>query len=218
LSKKSLEYKQFLNVRQAGKHMDIILASTSRYRRSLLERLRIEFRCASSDVDEQRLPGEAPDTMAGRLALAKARAIATLYPHALVLGSDQVASIDGKTLGKPGSFEIAAAQLLHSSGREVHFYTAVALVCTEWTIERLHVEPYSVRFRRLTEEQITQYLRAEQPYDCAGSFKVEGLGIALFEHVQGNDPTSLEGLPLIKVTELLAEVGVDVLGGPATGT
>jgi septum formation protein len=192
--------------------MDIILASTSRYRRSLLERLRIDFSCVSPEVYEARQPGEAPEGMARRLALAKARAVAQQYPSALVLGSDQVATIAGKTLGKPGSFDKAVAQLRDSSGREVRFYTAVALVGINRAIERIHTELYSVFFRRLTEAQITQYLLAEQPYDCAGSFKVEGLGIALFERVQGRDPTSLEGLPLIKVTEFLADAGVDVLG------
>ena len=191
--------------------MDIILASTSRYRQSLLQRLRINFRCVAPLVEEIHQAGELPEAVAQRLALAKARAVATLNPRALVLGSDQVATIDGIALGKPGNFDVAATQLRNSSGREVIFHTGVALVCLERSLERVHVEPYSVFFRHLTDNQIRHYLLAEQPYDCAGSFKVEGLGIALFERVYGKDPTSLEGLPLIKVTEFLMDAGVDVL-------
>lgn len=192
--------------------MDIILASTSRYRRSLLERLQLGFRCIPPEVDEQRNPNEAPGNLAKRLALKKAQAVASLYPDALVIGSDQVASIDGSIIGKPGNFENATAQLQRSAGREVTFYTGIALVSRARGFERLHVEPFSVLFRVLTDTQIANYLHREQPYDCAGSFKAEGLGIALFEKLSGNDPTSLEGLPLIKLSELLASAGVDVLG------
>jgi len=194
--------------------MDIILASTSRYRSALLERLRVNFRCVSPKADEAPQPHEGASALAERLALSKAWSVATLYPGALIIGSDQVAVIDGQMLGKPGSFDKAAEQLGKCAGREVQFFTAVALVCADRGIERFHVETYNVRFRCLTEAQIVSYLLAETPYDCAGSFKVEGLGIALFEHVQGNDPTSLEGLPLITLTEILADVGVDVLGTP----
>ncbi len=193
--------------------MDIILASTSPYRRALLERLQFDFRCIAPDVNEEPVPGESPCGLAQRLSRAKAHAVAELHPDALVIGSDQVASIDDRKIGKPGSFEAAKAQLQLSSGKDVHFYTGVALVCRARGLERFHVEPFNVRFRILSEAQITQYLQREQPYDCAGSFKVEGLGIALFEQLAGNDPTSLEGLPLIKLTELLAAAGVDILGG-----
>lgn len=192
--------------------MDIILASTSPYRRALLERLQLGFRCIPPKVDEQPNPNEAPDSLAERLARSKAQAVASLHPKALVIGSDQVASIDDLIIGKPGNFENAKAQLLMSSGREVTFYTGIALVSLEKGLERLHVEPFRVRFRVLTDVQISNYLRREKPYDCAGSFKAEGLGIALFEQLAGNDPTSLEGLPLIKLSELLASAGVDVLG------
>ena len=149
--------------------------------------------------------------MALRLARLKAKSVAERYPGAVVIGSDQVACIEGSILGKPGSFDRAKAQLRSSSGRTVQFHTAVALVCLDRGLERLHVEPFNVRFRILNDIQITNYLRREQPYDCAGSFKIEGLGIALLEGLTGNDPTSLEGLPLIKLTELLTEVGLDIL-------
>ena len=191
--------------------MDIILASTSSYRRRLLERLQLPFRCEPPDTDETPLPGEAPAALAVRLAQEKAQSIAVLHPGALVIGSDQVASIAGNVIGKPGSFNAASAQLTNSSGRDVMFYTAIALISPHLRLPRLHVEPFCVRFRTLTDNQITNYLHREQPYDCAGSFKIEGLGIALFERLTGDDPTSLEGLPLIKLSELLGELGVDIL-------
>jgi len=149
--------------------------------------------------------------MAQRLAQLKARSVAERYPDAVVIGSDQVASIEGAILGKPGNFDRATTQLQNCSGRDVQFYTAVAVVCLDRNLEQFHVEPFNVRFRTLNEVHIANYLRLEQPYDCAGSFKVEGLGIVLFEGMTGNDPTSLEGLPLIKLTELLADAGLDVL-------
>jgi len=214
LSKKSLEYNQFYQqLTFMVWPMDIILASTSLYRRRLLERLKLSFRCMPPEIEEISLPGETPAAMAKRLALLKAESIAKRYPGAIVIGSDQVAVIEDSILGKPGSFDRAREQLRSSSGRAVQFHTAVALVGLDRGVERLHVEPFNVRFRMLNDIQITNYLRREQPYDCAGSFKIEGLGIALFEALTGNDPTSLEGLPLIKLTELLTEVGVDILRG-----
>ena len=192
--------------------MDIILASTSPYRRRLLERLHIDFRCLPPETDEEQLAGEAPAEMATRLARAKARSIARLHPNALVIGSDQVAALDGEIMGKPGSHEAARCQLRASSGRRVTFYTGVTLIAGATGFERFHVEPFSVHFRELSDKNIENYLRLEQPYDCAGSFKCEGLGIALFERLAGNDPTSLEGLPLIALTSLLSEAGVSVLG------
>lgn len=191
--------------------MDIILASTSSYRRRLLERLQLPFRCEPPDIDETPFLGEAPAALAGRLAQEKAQSIAVLHPGALVIGSDQVASIAGNIIGKPGNFDAASAQLTNSSGREMMFYTAIALISPHLRPPRLHVEPFCVRFRTLTDTQITNYLHREQPYDCAGSFKIEGLGITLFERLTGDDPTSLEGLPLIKLSELLGELGVDIL-------
>jgi septum formation protein len=213
LSKKSLEYKQFKSqLTILAQPMDIILASTSPYRRVLLERLQLGFRCIPPKVDEEPNSNETPSSLAERLARSKAQAVANLHPDALVIGSDQVASIDGLTIGKPGNFENAKAQLQMSSGREVRFYTGIALVSQARGLERFHVEPFGVRFRVLTDAEIEKYLLREQPYDCAGSLKAEGLGIALFEQLTGNDPTSLEGLPLIKLNEMLAEAGVDVLG------
>ncbi|MCB1700038.1 MAG: septum formation inhibitor Maf [Halioglobus sp.] len=193
--------------------MDIILASTSAYRRQLLGRLQIPFRCLSPGTPEEQLPEEEPAAMAGRLALAKAKAISTQHPSALVIGSDQVAALDGRIMGKPGNHEMARAQLQASSGRTVHFYTGVALSCAARKLQKCHVELFSAHFRELADSSIENYLLREEPYDCAGSFKCEGLGIALFRRLEGNDPTSLEGLPLIALTGLLAEAGVAVLDG-----
>lgn len=192
--------------------MEILLASTSPYRRQLLKRLRLNFRCVSPDVDETPLPDESPSALAERLARAKARSVAALHSGAIVIGSDQVATVNGRILGKPGKYEVAAEQLAYASGREVLFFTAVAVVCEGQNFEQFHVEPFTARFRTLKDKQIANYLRLDKPFDCAGSFKVESLGIALFEYLAGNDPTSLEGLPLIKLTELLAAAGIDVLG------
>ena len=193
--------------------MDIILASTSPYRKRLLQRLGLAFHCLPPDVDESPLQEETPQAMARRLAQAKAQAIADIHPQALVIGSDQVASLDGGIMGKPGNHAAAAAQLRASSGRKVKFYTGVALVCSERQLQRTHVELFTAHFRSLTDQQINDYLQREQPFDCAGSFKVEGLGIALFTGLQGNDPSSLEGLPLIALVALLAEAGIQVLRG-----
>ena len=193
--------------------MDIILASTSPYRKRLLERLGVAFYGLPPDIDESPLHAEPPQAMARRLAQAKAQAIADIHPKSLVIGSDQVASLDGGVMGKPGSHEAAAAQLRASSGREVKFYTGLALVCNERQLQRTHVELFTAHFRSLTDQQINDYLQREQPFDCAGSFKVEGLGIALFTGLQGNDPSSLEGLPLVALVALLEEVGVQVLRG-----
>lgn len=189
--------------------MDIILASTSPYRRALLERLQLPFTCIAPGVDETAHPSEGPADLAGRLALAKARAGATLHPGALVVGSDQVAASDAGLLGKPGEFAVARQQLAACSGREVRFYTALALVAPGQELQDLVVT--TVKFRALDDEEINNYLRQEAPYDCAGSFKVEGLGIALFEAIEGPDPTALEGLPLMALARLFREAGVDVL-------
>lgn len=199
--------------------MDIILASTSAYRKALLQRLQMSFRCEAPAVEESRLPGEAPAAMARRLALAKAQSVAGLHPEALVIGSDQVAALGDTIMGKPGSHEAARAQLAACSGRELQFYTGVALACEARGLQQFHVEPFRVSFRRLDSARIEHYLQRERPYDCAGSFKCEGLGIALFKRLQGDDPTSLEGLPLISLVRLLGVAGVDVLAGAgATGS
>lgn len=187
----------------------LILASTSPYRRELLARLRLPFETLAPDVDESALPGETPAALAERLALAKARAVATLRPDAIVIGSDQVADLDGEALGKPGSHERAAAQLRRMSGRETIFQTAVAVVAPGLAaIERAEVK---VRMRELTDAAIEAYLRTDQPYDCAGSAKVESLGIALLDAVESDDPTALVGLPLIRTCALLRRAGLEPL-------
>jgi len=191
--------------------MQFVLASSSPYRKNLLARLLPQFHCVAPAVDETPGPDEPARDLAARLALAKARAVAADHPEALVIGSDQVAQCAGRLLGKPGNHDAAVRQLRHCSGRTVEFITGLALVRGRPALERLHVEPFGVRFRRLTPEEIAHYLERERPYDCAGSFKVEGLGIALFERLQGDDPTSLEGLPLIALSRLLREAGINPL-------
>lgn len=190
--------------------MDLILASTSPYRKQLLQRLQIPFRCVAPKVDETPLSDEPPDRLAQRLALAKARAVLDANPGTLVIGSDQVASINGNCIGKPGSHAAAAVQLQASAGRKVEFYTAVALLGGAAGDAPCVLVPFSVHFRDLDDAEIERYLKADQPYDCAGSFKCEGLGIALFDRMTGDDPTALEGLPLIALARLLRAAGVTV--------
>ena len=187
------------------------LGSTSRYRRELLARLRLPFETAAPDVDETPHPGESPESLARRLALAKARAVAARFPEALVIGSDQVADLDGQPLGKPGSHERAIEQLRAMRGRTVVFHTALAVVCRATGFEAEDLAPVRVRFRSLSDAEIETYLRAEQPYDCAGSAKAEGLGITLLSAIESDDPTALIGLPLIRTAELLRRGGLDVL-------
>ena len=189
----------------------LILASTSRYRRELLERLRLPFTVQSPEVDETAQPGEAPARLALRLARAKAHAVAALNPGAIVIGSDQVADLDGSAIGKPGTHERAVGQLHRMSGRSVVFQTAVAVVCTVRGFEDAALVPVTVRFRHLADAEIEHYLRTEQPYDCAGSAKVETLGIALAEAIESDDPTALIGLPLIRTCALLRAAGIDPL-------
>ena len=189
----------------------LILASTSRYRRELLERLRLPFDVEHPGVDEAAQPGETPSTLATRLALAKAQAVAARHPQAVVIGSDQVAELDGQAIGKPHSHERAVAQLRAMSGRKVTFHTAVAVVSAQTGFARVQLAPVTVRFRRLSDTEIEHYLRAEQPYDCAGSAKCETLGIALLEAIESDDPTALVGLPLIRTCALLREAGIDPL-------
>ena len=193
----------------------LILGSTSRYRRELLERLRLPFEVRSPDVDESPRPGEAPSALAARLALAKARAIAAAHPNAVVIGSDQVAELDGKPIGKPGTHERAVAQLRLMRDRSVVFHTAVAVVCEESGFAGNALAPVTVRFRNLSDAEIEHYLRAEQPYDCAGSAKCETLGIALLDAIESDDPTALVGLPLIRTCALLRQAGIDPLMGTA---
>ena len=187
----------------------IILASTSRYRRELLARLQLPFTARSPDVVEDAIAGEAPAAMAARLALAKAASI--VAPNAIVIGSDQVASLDGQVLRKPGSADVAVAQLRLAQGRTVVFNTAVAVIATGSGTTLRHVDRTEVLFRRLDDAALERYVELESPLDCAGSFKSEGLGVALFERMSSQDPTALIGLPLIFVADALRKLGADPL-------
>ena len=189
----------------------VVLGSTSVYRRELMARLRIPFDVAAPDVDETPQPGEAPQALAGRLALAKARAVAARYPQAVVIGSDQVADLGGEPLGKPGTHARAVQQLQRMRGHIVVFQTAVAVVCLDSGFEQCDIAPVRVRFRDLSDDEIEAYLRAETPYDCAGSAKSEGLGISLLESIDNDDPTALVGLPLIRTCRMLRAAGVRLL-------
>lgn len=195
----------------------LILASTSRYRRELLARLRLPFEVVAPDVDETPRPGEAPAALATRLAMAKAAAVARWRPEAVVIGSDQVCEVAGHTLGKPGSHEQAVRQLRLQSGREAVFHTALAVVHAAAGFERHDLAPVRVRFRALADAEIERYLRLEQPYDCAGSAKCETLGIALLEAIDSDDPTALVGLPLIRTARMLRAAGIDPLAGAESG-
>ena len=186
----------------------LVLGSTSRYRRELLARLGLPFDVAAPAVDETPLAGEAPRALALRLALAKARAVAALHPDAVVIGSDQVADLAGEPLGKPGSHERATAQLRRMRGQTVVFHTAVAVACRASGFEQVELAPVRVRFRGLSDAEIERYLQAEQPYDCAGSAKSEGLGIALLDAIDSDDPTALIGLPLIRTCRMLRAAGL----------
>jgi septum formation protein len=189
----------------------LILGSTSRYRQELLSRLRIPFDTDSPRVDETPQPGEQPADLARRLALAKAREVARRHPSAVVIGSDQVADLHGEPLGKPGTHERAVAQLQRMRGETVVFQTALAVVCLDTGFEQVDLAPVSVVFRPLSDAEIEHYLRTEQPYDCAGSAKSEGLGIALLERIDNDDPTALVGLPLIRTCRMIRAAGVHVL-------
>ena len=189
----------------------LVLASTSPFRRELLARLGLPFSAQAPDADESRQPGEDAPGLVARLAELKARAIARHEPAALIIGSDQTAVLDGEIIGKPGDHDRAAAQLRCASGRTVTFYTGLCLLDSASGQQQVEVDVFRVVFRRLTPAMIESYLRREQPYHCAGSFKSEGLGIALFERLEGDDPTSLIGLPLIRLTRMLEAAGVAVL-------
>jgi septum formation protein len=188
----------------------LVLASTSPFRKALLQRLDLVFETLSPQVDETALQGEPAETMVKRLSEAKARAGAKQYPNALIIGSDQVAVCDGDVLGKPGNHENARRQLARLAGHRVSFLTGLCLYDAATDTTRLDLVPYHVTFRGLTDQQIERYLRAEQPYNCAGSFKSEGLGISLFESMQGEDPNALIGLPLIRLVSWLNEAGIAV--------
>lgn len=189
----------------------LILASTSVYRRQLLERLRLPFTVVASAVDETALPGETPVQLACRLALAKAQAVAVQHPDCVVIGSDQVADLNGFALGKPGNHTRAVEQLQRMRGQTVIFQTAVAVVCLASSFAKTELAQVKGQFKHLTDAQIQAYLLAEQPYDCAGSAKSEGLGIALLACIDNDDPTALVGLPLIRTCQLLEAAGLAVL-------
>lgn len=189
----------------------LILASTSRYRKELLERLGLPFSCVAPEVDETPLPGEGPRTLAIRLARAKAEAVAALYPQSLVIGSDQVADLNGRCLGKPGRHEAAVRMLQDMRGQTVRFHTAVAVCHRTAQLCLEDLACIEVKYRQLSDEEIERYLHTEQPYDCAGSAKSEGLGITLLEHILSDDPSALVGLPLIRTTSLLRRLGLNPL-------
>ena len=189
----------------------LVLGSTSRYRRALLDRLQLPFEIASPQVDESALPGESPRALALRLALSKARAVAARFPGAIVIGSDQVADLDGNAIGKPETHDRAVEQLRRMRGRSVVFQTAVAVVCEESGFSEVDLAAVRVRFRDLRDEEIEAYLRAEQPYDCAGSARSEGLGICLLDSIDNDDPTALIGLPMIRTCRMLRAAGLRLL-------
>lgn len=186
----------------------LILASSSPYRRELLRKLGLDFACVAPDIDETPHANEAPEHLVARLALEKARAVARCNRDALIIASDQVALLDGRILGKPGNHAAARQQLAAASGNTVLFLTSLVLLDSATDQYQHEVVPFSVHFRSLTEDEIEGYLNKEQPYNCAGAFKSEGLGITLFERLEGDDPNTLIGLPLIQLTRMLAQAGV----------
>jgi MAF protein len=189
----------------------LVLGSTSPFRKSILEKLNLTFECAKPNIDETALVGETPQALVERLAIEKARAVTAQYPNALIIGSDQVAVCEGEILGKPHTFENGVKQLTKFSNKSITFYTGLCVYDSAQDKALSLVEPFTVHFNPLSQEEITHYLRAEQPYNCAGSFKSEGLGICLFKRLEGDDPNTLIGLPLIKLVALLKAHGVDVL-------
>lgn len=191
---------------------DLVLASTSRYRRELLARLTPDFRCVAPNVDERALPDEGPAALADRLASAKARAAAAINPDAIVIGSDQTADLDGRALGKPGNVDAACAQLAACSGRTITFHTGLCVIDARRLPHRALAarDNTHVHFRQLDADTIARYIERERPLDCAGSFKCESLGIALFERIETEDPTALIGLPLIALCRLLRELEIEI--------
>jgi len=190
--------------------LPLLLASSSPYRRELLTRLRLPFICSSPDIDESHRPGEAALELVQRLAKEKAQALASEFPDHLIIGSDQVAVLGGQILGKPHTFERALAQLSAASGSSVTFLTGLALLNSSTGQYQVDCVPFTVHMRELNQASITRYLHAEQPYDCAGSFKAEGLGVSLFQATEGCDATSLIGLPLIRLVDMLIKEGVQI--------
>jgi MAF protein len=192
-------------------HLPLILASSSPYRREVLSRLGIEFSSVSPEINESPMEGEPLENLVRRLAESKALAVAASHPQALIIGSDQLAALDEHVLGKPGTHQRAVEQLTMLSGRRVTFFTGLCLLNSDSGERQVCCETYHVEFRNLTEEEIEHYLRKEQPYNCAGAFKSEGLGVCLFKRMEGDDPASLIGLPLIQLVNMLRNQGLDVL-------
>ena len=191
--------------------MKLVLGSTSPFRKALLEKLHLDFECDSPDIDETPLENEDVESMVIRLAIKKARVIANRHKDALIIGSDQSAVLDGKKLSKPGNFENAFKQLSRASGRKIVFQTGLCLLNSASGNTQSICVPYTVVFKELTPTMIENYLHKEQPYNCAGSFKSEALGIALFERFEGSDPNSLIGLPLIELVNFLENEGISIL-------
>ena len=189
----------------------LVLASTSPFRKAILEKLNLPFTCAKPNVDETALPNETAIELVDRLAIEKAKAVASEFPNALIIGSDQVALSEGNILGKPHNFENGLAQLTSFSGKAVEFHTGLCVLDSSTGKSTSLIELFTVHFNRLSTKEITAYLHAEQPYNCAGSFESEGLGICLFEKLAGDDPNTLIGLPLIRLVSLLKKHGLDVL-------
>ncbi|HSI46469.1 MAG TPA: Maf family nucleotide pyrophosphatase [Methylophilus sp.] len=195
---------------------NLILASSSRYRREVLEKLHLPFECISPDIDETPFKSETPEHTCLRLAESKARKVAEGHPDALIIGCDQVATVNGLQIGKPGNHDNAVRQLTMLSGKEVIFHSAICLYDSDTQQMQSTIVPYYVKFKTLTSLQIETYLRLEQPYDCAGSAKSEGMGIALLDYMRGDDPNALIGLPLIVLVDMLKQAGIDVLSLPRT--
>lgn len=189
----------------------LVLASSSPYRRTLLDKLQLPYRCHSPDIDESPLPGETPQQLVMRLAEKKARAVATIYPDAIIIGSDQVAVINENIIGKPGNRENAIQQLQQASGKRVTFLTGLTVLNTSNNSIQTETIPFHVHFRLLNKQMIENYIDKESPLDCAGSFKSEGLGIVLFEKLEGDDPNALIGLPLIRLTSMLSHCNISAI-------
>ena len=189
----------------------LVLGSSSPFRKALLEKLDLSFDCDSPDIDETPLKNEHPRDMVVRLAKEKANAIAERHPQAIIIASDQCATLDGQIIGKPGNHDAAVEQLTNASGRAVTFYTSLCVYNAGTNQYQETVEPFYVYFRELSESQIENYLKKEEPYNCAGSFKSEGLGISLFERLEGNDPNTLIGLPLIQLIKMLEKFNINVI-------
>lgn len=191
----------------------LILGSTSPYRRELLQRLSVPFTTAAPDIDETRLPAESPADMVRRLSLGKAKAVAATHTDALIIGSDQCAVLREEVMGKPGTHANAVSQLRKASAQTVTFLTGLCLYDSRDNSYQLDIVPFEVDFRTLTETEIENYLLKDQPYNCAGSFRSESLGVTLFERMRGDDPSALIGLPLIRLSQMLRQAGVDLLAG-----